>query len=106
MTGKPLSRREFFEWTKGGLGGAAVSSLMVGEGVAAPPIEPQYAPKAKRVIHLCLCGGVSQVDTFDYKPKLAEMHGKSLSADERPDVFFGKVGLLRKLRLQHANSWL
>ncbi|HBI32378.1 MAG TPA: DUF1501 domain-containing protein, partial [Verrucomicrobiales bacterium] len=80
MTGKPLSRREFFEWTKGGLGGAAVSSLMVGEGVAAPPIEPQYAPKAKRVIHLCLCGGVSQVDTFDYKPKLAEMHGKSLSA--------------------------
>ncbi|MDB4587437.1 DUF1501 domain-containing protein, partial [Akkermansiaceae bacterium] len=36
-------------------------------------------PKAKRVIHLCLCGGVSQVDTFDYKPKLAEMHGKSLS---------------------------
>jgi hypothetical protein len=99
MTGKPLSRREFFEWTKGGLGGAAVSSLMVGEGVAAPPIEPQYAPKAKRVIHLCLCGGVSQVDTFDYKPKLAEMHGKSLSADERPDVFFGKVGLLRK------NDW-
>ncbi|MFT6596644.1 MAG: hypothetical protein ACJAT3_002627, partial [Akkermansiaceae bacterium] len=30
------------------------------------------------------------------KPKLKELHGKSLSADEKPDVFFGKVGLLRQ----------
>jgi hypothetical protein len=47
------------------------------------------------VIHICLCGGLSQVDSFDYKPKLKTMHGKSLAAEEKPDVFFGKVGLLR-----------
>jgi hypothetical protein len=39
---------------------------------------------------------LSQVDAFDYKPALEKLHGKSLTADERPDVFFGQVGLLRK----------
>ncbi len=43
-----------------------------------------------------MCGGVSQVDSFDYKPDLDRLHGKSLTADERPDVFFGQVGLLRR----------
>ena len=94
-----ITRRTFLDWTKTGLGGAAASSLMLREGFAAPPKLAHYAPKAKRVIHLCLCGGLSQVDSFDYKPKLAELHGKSLQTDERPDVFFGKVGLLRK------NDW-
>ena len=42
---------------------------------------------------------MSQVDSFDYKPELAKLHGKSLAGDEKPDVFFGKVGLLRK------NDW-
>ena len=51
MQRSPLSRREFFQWTKGGLGGAAVSSLMVKEGIAATSLEPHYAPKAKRVRH-------------------------------------------------------
>src|SRR5207302_1519989 len=37
-----------------------------------------------------------QVDTFDYKPALARLHGRSLNAAERPDVFFGQVGLLRQ----------
>jgi hypothetical protein len=39
---------------------------------------------------------VSQVDSFDYKPGLIARHGKSLESRERPDVFFGQVGLLRK----------
>ena len=51
------------------------------------------------MIHIVACGGVSQVDSFDYKPELAKYHGKSLDGDEKPDVFFGKVGLLRK------NDW-
>ena len=93
------SRRDFLDWTRCGLGGAAISSLMMGEGIATPAKKSHFAPRAKRVIHLCLCGGFSQVDTFDYKPRLAELHGKSLQANEKPDVFFGKVGLLRK------NDW-
>ena len=37
-----------------------------------------FAPKAKRVIFLCMAGGPSHLETFDYKPKLAEMHGKPM----------------------------
>src|SRR6266446_3018473 len=36
------------------------------------------APKAKRVIWLCMAGGPSHLETFDYRPKLAQMHGKSM----------------------------
>jgi hypothetical protein len=39
---------------------------------------------------------MSHLDTFDFKPALVKMHGKSLVSTERPDVFFGQVGLLRK----------
>ena len=37
-----------------------------------------FAPKAKRVIFLYQAGGPSHLETFDYKPKLAEMHGKPM----------------------------
>ena len=67
---------------------------MLEDGSASQALKPHFAPPVKQVIHICLCGGVSQVDSFDYKPKLKEMHGKSLQADEKPDVFFGRVGLL------------
>jgi hypothetical protein len=50
----------------------------------------------KRVIHLCLCGGMSHVDTFDFKPTLVKYHGKKLPGSEKPDTFFGQVGLLRQ----------
>ena len=73
--------------------------MFLEDGFASQPIKPHYAPNVKQVIHICLCGGISQVDSFDYKPKLKEMHGKSLQADEKPDVFFGRVGLLR------SNDW-
>jgi len=97
-------RREFFSWIRYGLGGAALASLLVRDGVAraaAVPDEardacPHFPPKAKRAVHICLCGAMSQIDTFDYKPKLFELHGKAPSFSERPDVFFGQVGLLRK----------
>ncbi len=102
-----LSRRGFFSWTKTGLGGAALASLLLRSGdvrSAVVPGEahdppPHFAPKAKRIIHIVACGGVSQIDTFDYKPELAKRHGQTLGGDERPDVFFGQVGLLRK------NDW-
>lgn len=40
------------------------------------PKEPHFAAKAKHVIFLCMSGGPSHVDTFDYKPQLAKDHGK------------------------------
>src|ERR1700689_4799531 len=40
------------------------------------PKPPQFPARAKRVIFLHMSGGVSHVDTFDYKPKLVADHGK------------------------------
>ncbi len=99
-----INRRELLSWPAYGLGGAALLSLLSGAGLAhgtavpgeAPDPPPHHPPKAKRAIHIFLCGGLSQVDSFDYKPALERLHGKSLTTDERPDVFFGQVGLLRR----------
>jgi hypothetical protein len=99
-----INRREWLSWPAYGLGGAALFSLLSDAGFVhgaavpgeAPDPPPHHPPKAKRAIHIFLCGGLSQVDSFDYKPELDRLHGKSLTADERPDVFFGQVGLLRR----------
>ncbi len=97
-----MYRRNFFEWAGSGIASTAFLSLLMQDGVVASESARKGAiaklhlePKAKRVIHIVACGGVSQVDSFDYKPELEKQHGKSLGG-ERPDVFFGKVGLLRK----------
>ena len=41
------------------------------------PKEPHFPAKAKRIIFLCMRGGPSHVDTFDYKPQLAKDNGKA-----------------------------
>ena len=99
-----VDRRRLFSWATTGLGGAALATLLAREGrSAAAPVPgesddtpPHHPAKAKRAIHIILCGGLSHADSFDYKPALAKYHGQPLSSAERPDVFFGKVGLLRK----------
>src|SRR5262245_43714622 len=65
-----------------------------GPGPAAP--RPHHPPKAKRAIQIFLQGGLSQVDSFDYKPALEELHGQSVPGDERPMGFMGRVGRLHK----------
>lgn len=104
MFGSHLSRREFFHWASTGVGGTALLSLLMRDGIlraATVPGEsldppPHHPAKAKRVIHIVACGGVSQIDTFDHKPELIKHHGQTLTSSEKPDVFFGKIGLLRK----------
>jgi hypothetical protein len=97
-----MHRRSFLQFAGHGLGGAALAALLAQDGkLAATPGEasdapPHHAAKARRAIHVCLCGAMSQVDSFDYKPELARLHGRSLQSSERPDVFFGQVGLLRQ----------
>jgi hypothetical protein len=98
------SRRDFFSWAANGIGAAAFLSLLQRDGVAsAAPIAgeakdppPHHRANAKRVIHICCCGAFSHLDTLDYKPELAKRHGQPLGGDEKPDVFFGQVGLLRQ----------
>ncbi len=98
------TRRDFLSWSAQGLGSVALATLLTRDGVVqaasvpgeAADLPPHFAAKAKRVIHIYACGGVSQIDAFDFKPELIKQHGKPLTSSERPDVFFGKVGLLAK----------
>jgi hypothetical protein len=97
-----MDRREWLTWVPHGLAGAALASLFARDAVQArtpaeaPQPPPHHPARARRAIHLCMCGGLSQVDSFDFKPELVRAHGRSLAAGERPDVFFGQVGLLRQ----------
>src|SRR6478735_7827359 len=97
-----FDRRRLLHFATGGLTAAALAQLSARESTAAPiPAEakdppPHHPAKAKRVIHICCCGAFSHLDTFDYKPELARRHGQPLGGDEKPDVFFGQVGLLRQ----------
>ncbi len=97
-----MDRRDFLNWGIHGLGATALASLLCAEGrtwteaTNATDTFPQFAPRAKRAIHICLIGGLSHLDSFDFKPELVKYHGKSLDSDEQPDIFFGQVGLLRQ----------
>ena len=80
-----LSRRELLRVSSAGFGSLALSGLL---GASDSPLavkQPQFQPKAKRVIFLFMHGGPSQVDTFDYKPLLKRDHGKPLPF-KRPKV--------------------
>src|SRR5437016_2382255 len=84
-----LSRREALGQIALGFGGVALTALLAEEargespslalragGNPLAPKAPHFPAKAKRVIFLFMHGGVSHVDTFDPKPKLAAMNGK------------------------------
>ena len=83
-----LCRRTFLSRSAFGLGAAALSTLAAPRALRAATsefseskgvINPLHFPaKAKRVIFLCQAGGPSHLETFDYKPKLAEMDGKPM----------------------------
>ena len=77
-----FSRRNALKVASAGFGYLALASLLdkVAQAEAAPspllPKPPHFPAKAKRVIFLCMQGGPSHVDSFDYKPQLMEDHGK------------------------------
>jgi hypothetical protein len=80
MIPPPFSRRQFLHNSACGFGGLAFSALAAARASAessAPP-RPHFTPRAKRVIFLFMQGGVSQVDSFDYKPRLATDDGKKM----------------------------
>src|SRR5438128_2567497 len=84
-----LARRAFLGQSAAGVGALALASLLQAAenkvdvehwpGVVRPPHKP---PKVKRVIHLYMSGGPSHLETLDYKPALAKMHGQPM-----PDSF-------------------
>ena len=76
------TRRQFFGRTAAGIGPAALSFLLRGEGYGATagglPDLPHFAPRAKRVIYMFQSGAPSQIDLFDHKPLLRKYHGQDL----------------------------
>ena len=76
-----LTRRYFFSRSATGVGIAALAGLLDRDLKAATgglPGLPHFPPRAKRVIYLFQSGGPSQMELFDYKPRLAQMQGTDL----------------------------
>ncbi len=84
----PVTRRRFLDQLTYGLGGIALGDLLAGGAQAAATAGlaglPHFPPKVKRVIFLFMSGGVSQFETFDYKPQLNKRRGEEL-----PESFKG-----------------
>lgn len=73
------NRRTFLGHGLAGLGTTALSRLIAADSAHQCPSHPA---KIKRVIHLCMAGGPSHLETLDYKPELAKLHGQAM-----PDSF-------------------
>lgn len=85
-----IGRRTFLQRPGISLGAMALGSLLTRQGIATGPdqdpvshargvLHPlHYPPRAKRIIWLYMAGGMTHLETFDHKPKLAEMHGQPM----------------------------
>jgi hypothetical protein len=110
---KFISRRDFLFNAGTGISGLALLDLLAHDGLLAQtpaacttresfagspntPKAPHIKPRAKAVISLFMSGGVSQVDTFDYKPMLAKYHGQPLEGKGEVRVRQGFPGPLMK----------
>ncbi|RYD37717.1 MAG: DUF1501 domain-containing protein [Verrucomicrobiaceae bacterium] len=85
---RSVNRRSFLTQSAYGLGGMALASLMekaYSAAAAAPDdhgmrgviTKLHFPPKAKRVIHLCMAGGPSHLETLDWKPELRRLDGQA-----------------------------
>jgi uncharacterized protein DUF1501 len=108
MSNKPryASRRDFLFSAGEGIGGLALAHLLNQDGLLAasgcenaPGVTSPYSakpshfkPRAKNVISLFMCGGVSHIDTFDPKPALDKYHGQPLPGEGDVQVQQGYPG--------------
>ena len=87
--GLSMNRRRFLQRAGLGIGSIALGSLLIpdlfrsGEDELPQLGLPHFAPRAKRIIYLFQNGAPSQLDLFDYKPLLQQMHGEDLPASIR-----------------------
>ncbi len=91
LTSREFNRRSYLRESAYGIGSLALAHLM-GASSAAEPLSaasPTHAgmlqplhrtPRAKRVIHLCMAGGPSHLESFDYKPALQALDGQPFPA--------------------------
>jgi hypothetical protein len=88
-----ITRRSFLVDTGLGFTGLALGAMLFKDGIARaepapgqPAGQPHFPPKAKAVIWIFLCGGVSHVESFDVKPMLNKYAGKSIEETPYKDV--------------------
>ena len=80
----PNTRRGFLRSIGGGFGSVAMAAMAAEQAMLAgqqnplSPKTPHFKPKAKRVILLWMQGGPSQMDLFDYKPRLKSEAGNQI----------------------------
>lgn len=106
------SRRQMLQEVACGFGGLALASLLNGTASGGPITSKTtpIVPRAKRIIFLFMAGGVSQVDSFDYKPTLDQYDGKMLQfRDARSLAKTGKGAEARVMKSlwkfrQHGQS--
>ena len=88
-------RRDFLATTASGIGTLALASLLRDEGLLAAdsPLRktPHFAPRARSCIFLFMAGAPSQIDLFDPKPRLEELHGQKLPESFTKDVRFAFI---------------
>ncbi len=96
----PLSRRHFLWNSGGGLGAIALAWMLQRDSAraadSASAIKPHFPAKAKRVVQVFCAGGVSHLETFDFKSELERMHGKTMEGKGENLGFFGQPGRLMK----------
>ncbi|MEN8678803.1 MAG: DUF1501 domain-containing protein [Akkermansiaceae bacterium] len=83
-----MNRRDMLRRAGGGFASIGLAGVLADQGLLAAesplvPKPPHAKPKAKRIIHLFMNGGPSQVDTFDPKPALEKYHGQRPPGAER-----------------------
>ena len=95
-----ISRRDFLARAGGGIGSLALASLLAESASSNPqsairnpqsenplaPKRPHYAPRAKRVISLFMFGGISHMESFDFKPELVKKDGVSVAGRKEFDT--------------------
>jgi hypothetical protein len=98
------NRRDFLWRIGGGFAGLALTHLLGHETLADGPATPKaefngglhHMARAKRVIQLFMTGGASPMDTYDYKPELAKLHGQKLGPKDKPEGFTAIPGAIMK----------
>ncbi|MFO0871908.1 MAG: DUF1501 domain-containing protein [Pirellulales bacterium] len=106
------TRRELLAGVGGGFATLALADMLQREPLSAGESAPaasrtnagtagefpglHHPARVRRVIQLFMTGGVSQMDTYDYKPELNRLHGQSLGPKEKPEGFTAMPGALMK----------
>ena len=100
-------RRDFLTTSASGLGLAAIASMLNADEGTNPLASkmPHFAPKAKNCIFLLQAGAPSQLDLFDPKPKLNELHGKPLPAEMLEKVRFAFIKKESAVLLGSGRKW-